>query len=232
MNAWLIFIAEFIILFITSRFLFKSLFAFFYTLFRSQRVAIFAISLFFLPGVFIHEMAHMLVAELLQVRTHGIEFTPELSGTSLKMGSVRVEQADIVRMLLIGIAPLIVGSCILVAALYVLSNTFSYESIFSSGISILITVGAVLIIFMISNTMFSSNKDVEGLFEFLLVASILIGAVYFTGLRPHALLLDIILQPKIIAVIGKIDWLMSVPVGINLLTVLLSIPLLRKLRLV
>lgn len=232
MSAWVILLAEFIVLFITSRFLFKALFAFLYTLFRNQRVAIVSISVIFLPGVFVHEVAHLLVAELLQVRTHGIEFTPELSGTSLKMGSVQVEKSDIIRRLLIGIAPLIVGSAILIGALFLLSNTFSHESIFSSWISILITLIAILAIFIITNTMFSSKKDVEGLLEFLIIASILIGASYFAGFRPHEYLFALILQPNIVGVITRVDWLMGVPVGINIITVVLSIPLLRKLRFV
>ncbi len=230
MGAWIIILLEFIVLFITSRFLFKSLFAFFYTIFRSQRVAITLISLFFLPGVFIHEMAHLLVAELLQVQTHGIEFTPELSGNSLKMGSVQVERSDIIRRLIIGIAPLIVGSSILTGALFLLSNTFSYTTIFSSGLSIGITIAALLVIFMITNTMFSSKKDVEGLFEFLLILSILVGASYFTGFRPHEYVAGVIFQPKVVGVITKIFWLMAIPVGINVVIVALSVPLLRRLR--
>jgi len=229
---WLIFLFEFIILFITSRFLFKSIFAFLYFLFHSQKIAIFGVSAFFLPGVFVHEISHLLVAELLQVRTHGIEFMPELNGTSLKMGSVQVEQSDIVRRLLIGVAPLLVGSSILIGALFILSNTFSYESIFASGFSAVITIVAILVIFMISNTMFSSKKDIEGLFEFLIIVIILVGATYFTGIRPHQLLLELIMQPKILTVIEKIDWLMSIPVGINILVVVLSVPLLKKLRLI
>lgn len=232
MSEWIFLIVEFTILFVTSRFIFKSLFAFLYVLFRSQKVAISLLSFLFLPGVFIHEMAHLLMAELLQVRTHGIEFVPELSGNSLKMGSVQVEQTDIVRRLLIGIAPLVVGGAIIVGALMVLANNFSYSTVFASGLSVIVTVVAILVIFMISNTMFSSTKDIEGLFEFLFIIAILFGALYFTGLRPHEFIYAIALQPKVVEVIGRINWLMVVPVGINMTTVIISIPLLRKLKIV
>lgn len=232
MVVWSILFLEFIILFITSRFLFKSIFAFLYVIFRSQRIAIFLLSIFFFPGVFVHEMSHMIIAELLQVKTYGIEFMPELNGTSLKMGSVKVEQSDIIRRLLIGVAPLIVGSSILAISLFFLSHIFSYNQIFSSIYSVLATLGIGIVVFVISNTMFSSKKDIEGLFETLIVVVIIIGALYFTGLRPHEIVFSIMREPKVVEVIGKINWLLGIPVGINMGVVLLSLPLMRKLRLV
>jgi hypothetical protein len=230
MEVWAILFIEFIILFITSRFLFKSIFALLYFLFRSQKVAIFLLSVFFFPGVFIHEMAHMVIAELLQVKTYGVEFIPELTGTSLKMGSVKVDRSDIIRRLLIGIAPLIVGSAILAVSLLIVSHVFSYSQIFSSPYSVLITIGIGLVIFVISNTMFSSKKDVEGLIEVLVVVAIITGALYFTGFRPHEILLSIMLQAKVVGVIEKIMWLLGIPVGINVVVVIFSLPLMRKLH--
>lgn len=228
---WGILLGEFIVLFITSRFLFKSIFALLYFLFRSQKIAILFISFFFLPGVFIHEVAHLLVAELLQVRTHGIEFIPELSGNSLKMGSVQVEKSDILRQLLIGIAPLVVGSSILIISLLVLGNIYTYSQIFSSPTSFLLTILLGIIIFIIANTMFSSKKDVEGLFETLIVAGILFGALYFIGIRPHEWIASALSQEKAFSIAEKIDWLLAVPVGVNIIVVLFSFPLLKKLHL-
>jgi hypothetical protein len=224
---WVIFLLEFIILFATSRFLFKSIYVLLHTVFRSQKISIFILSLFFLPGVFVHEISHFLVAELLRVKTHGIEFVPELSGTDLKMGSVKVEQSDIIRSLLIGIAPLVVGSSLLVTALFILGKTYSYSQAFTSVGTFLISLLVVIVIFMVTNTMFSSGKDVEGLIEVLIIAAILFGALYFIGLSPHEAIIGLAMQAKVIGVIEKIDWLMGIPVAINLLVVTLSMPLLR-----
>lgn len=229
---WGILLGEFIVLFITSRFLFKSIFAILYFVFHSQKVAIFLLSLFFLPGVFVHEMAHLIVAELLQVKTHGIEFMPELSGNTLKMGSVKVEQSDILRRLLIGIAPFIVGSTILIVSLFILGNIYSYSQAFSSVTSFVVTILIGIVIFVIANTMFSSKKDVEGLVETLVVSLILCGAVYFIGLRPDVWIASLLMQPKALEAAIKIGWLLSIPVGINVFVVLVSLPLLKKLRLI
>lgn len=185
-----------------------------------------------MPGVFVHEMAHLVVAELLQVKTHGIEFVPELSGSSLKMGSVQVEKSDILRRLLIGVAPLIVGSLILVISLFLLGKIYTYDSVFSSWTSFALTILIGLVIFIITNTMFSSKKDVEGLVETLIVAGILVGALYFIGIRPDAWLASVLVQPRTMSVATKIDWLLAIPVGINVLVVSVSFPLLKRLRLI
>lgn len=229
---WIIFFSEFFVLFLTSRFLFKSFYALLYFVFHSQKVAIFLLSAFFLPGVFVHEMAHLVVAELLRVRTHGVEFMPELMGNSLKMGSVKVEKSDIIRSLLIGIAPLVVGSVILVLSLFVLRNTFSYSQIFSSLQSFLIAFLIGLIIFVIANTMFSSKKDVEGLLEVLIVVSLFVGGLYFAGLSPHEWVKGTLMQPQALRYAKEIDWLIAFPVGINMCVVLLALPLLKKLRII
>lgn len=225
---WGVFLAEFIVLFITSRFLFKSIYVLLYGALRSQKLSIVCLSLFFFPGVFVHEFSHMLVAELLQVKTHGIEFIPELSNGSLKMGSVRVSNSDIFRRLLIGVAPLLVGSAILVVSLWILTSTFSYGDIFASPLSIGISVLGLFIVFVVSNTMFSSKKDIEGLFEFLIIVAIIIPALYFAGIKIPQLVISLISQQSIVSVIQKIDIFLGIPVALNLLVVLISVPLLRR----
>lgn len=229
---WVIFTAEFLVLFATSRFLFKSLFALLYFVFRSQKAAVFLLSLFFLPGVVVHELSHLITAELLRVRTHGIEFVPELTGTSLKMGSVKVEKSDNVRSLLIGVAPVVVGVGILCLSLFLVGKGYLYQRIFSSWMDFVFVIVGGYVIFVITNTMFSSKKDVEGLFELLLVAGVVVGGLYFVGVRVHEFIVPYLMQPKILSVIQNINWLMGIPVALNVGVVILSLPIVRKLHLV
>lgn len=228
---WAIFFSEFLILFLTSRFLFKSFFALLYFVFRSQKAAIFLISGFFLPGVLVHELAHLIVAELLRVRTHGIEFVPELTGASLKMGSVKVEKSDILRSLLIGIAPVVVGITLLTLSIYILGRVFSYSQIFSSVLSFVTTMSIGYVVFVVANTMFSSKKDIEGFLEALIIGGIIVGALYFMGLSPHAWLVMVFGTKQVMDFIRQVDLLLTVPVGINVVVVMLSLPLLKKLHL-
>lgn len=228
---WAIFFIEFLILFLTSRFLFKSFYALLYFVFHSQKAAIFLISGFFLPGVLVHELAHLIVAELLRVRTHGVEFVPELTGASLKMGSVRVEKSDIIRNLLIGIAPVVVGSVLLTLSMYVLGRVFFYSQMFSSPLSFVVSVLVGYVVFVVTNTMFSSKKDVEGLLEALVIGGIIVGALYFIGLTPHVWVIKVFGTKQVVDFIRQVDLLLTVPVGINVVVVALSLPLLKKLRL-
>lgn len=228
---WAIFFSEFLILFLTSRFLFKSFFALLYFVFSSQKAAIFLISGFFLPGVLVHELAHLIVAELLRVRTHGIEFVPELTGASLKMGSVKVEKSDVLRSLLIGIAPVVVGITLLTLSIYILGRVFSYSQIFSSVLSFVTTMSIGYVVFVVANTMFSSKKDIEGFLEALIIGGIIVGALYFMGLSPHAWLVMVFGTKQVMDFIRQVDLLLTVPVGINVVVVMLSLPLLKKLHL-
>lgn len=229
---WVILVAEFLVLFTSSRFLFRSLFALIYFIFRSQKAAVFLVSLFFLPGVVVHELSHFVAAELLRVKTYGIEFVPELTGTSLKMGSVKVEKSDIIRSLLIGVAPIAVGVGILCVFLFFIGKIYSYQPVFSSWIHIVLLVLSGYAIFVITNTMFSSKKDVEGLFELLVVTGLIVGGLYFVGIRLHEFIMPILMQAKILNLVQKIDWLLGIPVAINLGVVILSLPITKKLHLV
>lgn len=229
---WVFFLIEFFTLFLTSRFLFKSFYALLHYVFHSQKAAIFLICGFFLPGVLVHELAHLVVAELLRVRTHGIEFVPELTGTSLKMGSVRVEKSDVVRNLFIGIAPIVAGILLLTLSIYFLNRMFSLSQIFSSPISFFVTVLIGYVVFVITNTMFSSRKDVEGALELLLVVAIIIGAMYLIGFAPHIWVVKVAGQKQVLGFVQQVVWLLTVPVGINIAVVIGAYPLLKKLRLV
>jgi len=68
-------------------------------------------SLLFLPGVFLHELSHFVMAKILRVKTGKFSLIPRpMPGGKLQMGYVEIEQTDIVRDSLIGIAPLLTGS--------------------------------------------------------------------------------------------------------------------------
>src|SRR3989344_8697960 len=115
---WIIFAVQLLILFITSRHISSGLFLFFRKFLKSDRLAVIPVFILFLPGVVIHELAHLLVAEILFVKTYEIEIFPKLENGHLHMGSVQIRQTDMIRRFLIGVAPLIVGSLILFGILY------------------------------------------------------------------------------------------------------------------
>jgi hypothetical protein len=68
-----------------------------------------------LPGVVVHELSHWLMATLLGVRVSKLSIGPVRRGRARKvsLGSVRVASVDPVRSSLIGLAPLLAGTAII-----------------------------------------------------------------------------------------------------------------------
>ncbi|MBI3162590.1 MAG: hypothetical protein HYZ23_08775 [Chloroflexi bacterium] len=78
---------------------------------RSSQLTIGLFSVMFLPGVFLHELSHFVMAKLLRVRTGKFSLIPSaLPDGRLQMGYVETERTDMIRDSLIGLAPLIAGS--------------------------------------------------------------------------------------------------------------------------
>ncbi len=78
---------------------------------RSSQLTVGIFSILFLPGVFLHELSHFVMAKILRVRTGKASLIPKsMSNGRLQMGYVETAQTDIIRDSLIGIAPLVAGS--------------------------------------------------------------------------------------------------------------------------
>lgn len=69
-----------------------------------------------LPGVVVHELSHWVAAKLLGLRTGPISLGPvRKRGKQMRFGSVQITRADPVRESLIGLAPLISGTVLVLA---------------------------------------------------------------------------------------------------------------------
>ncbi len=137
--------------------------------FNSYTPGVILYSIFFLPGVIIHEMSHMLTAEILGVRTGRINIFPtEIKPGHIKMGSVESVKADPFREILIGIAPLVV-SIILIFLL----SFYLY-----SGIPMVLLILILYLIFTFANTMFSSKEDMRSFWFIPLPVIAIIGIIY------------------------------------------------------
>ena len=84
-----------------------------YHLTRSEDMVTVGIFLAYLPGAFLHESAHWLIARLLRLKTGKFRVWPQRRRGSIGMGSVNVQQGGVWRDSLVGMAPLIVGSIII-----------------------------------------------------------------------------------------------------------------------
>src|SRR4030042_2261091 len=81
---------------------------------RQPEISMVLFSLLFLPGVFLHETSHFLMARLLNVKTSRFSLIPKKLGNGrLQLGYVETASTDFVRDALIGAAPLVVGSLVI-----------------------------------------------------------------------------------------------------------------------
>jgi len=167
----IIFLFFFSFLFFLSRTLTSTISFFFFKFTKSSNFSIHVLSFLFLPGVIIHELSHWLVASILFVPTGEIEFLPKAHGESIKLGSVQIGITDPFRRFVIGVAPILVGlGIILLIFQFVspISLSFSFKSLLF-----------FYVIFEIGNTMFSSKKDLEGIFVFAILFFLFVSILFF-----------------------------------------------------
>lgn len=172
-------------------------------------------ALLFLPGTIIHELSHAIMAKLLFVHVGRMELMPQLHGESLKLGSVEVGKTDIVRNFLIGIAPFVVGTILI---LFILHYAFSSELI---GLN-LITALILLFTFIVANTMYSSKKDMEGALEFFLLVVAPILTLYFLGVRIPGLSWNLLQTVKVEDFFRMANLFMSVPIVIDIAIIIFA----------
>jgi hypothetical protein len=151
-----------------------------------------------LPGVVVHELSHWLMAKLLRVRVSRPTFGPVRKGRSnrVSLGSVRVSKADPVRASLIGVAPLLGGS----AVILIIGNMVLGVGEFASAVAgqgaggVLDALGQMAqvadfwlwlyLIFAVSNAMLPSESDMAAVRPVLIFLGIVAAVLLmFSGVR-------------------------------------------------
>jgi hypothetical protein len=167
---------------------------------RKPGVTIGVFSLIFLPGVFLHELSHFLMAKLLRVRTGRFSLIPRMMPNgSLQLGYVEAEYSDILRDSLVGVAPLLSGMLFIA---FVAATRLQLGSIwdslrnnqwdlFATGLQNLPNSPDFWIwfylTFAISSTMMPSQSDRHAWLPLGLVAVTLIVLAYLAGAGPWML---------------------------------------------
>ncbi|HSL30520.1 MAG TPA: hypothetical protein VK900_15075 [Anaerolineales bacterium] len=187
-------------LIILQRLLHREIQAVFLILTRDARVTMGIFSILFLPGVFLHELSHFVMAKILGVRTGRFSIFPRsLADGRLQLGYVETARADIVRDSLIGAAPLIVGTLFVAfVALYHLQLRGLWETFRSGQFSIFwLDVRALpqvpdfylwlYLAFAVSSTMMPSESDRHAWLELLISIAVLFAIALLFGAGPWML---------------------------------------------
>ena len=85
-----------------------------YRITGSEDMAMVILFLIYLPGILIHEASHWLVARLLGLKTSKFRVWPKYTRNTIGLGSVTVSSGGAVYDSLVGLAPLLVGSALIV----------------------------------------------------------------------------------------------------------------------
>lgn len=198
---------EIVILFLLSRTMSKTL---------SKFMSINLISLIFLPGIIVHELSHFFIAVILFVPVGDMEFTPQKNDGGVKLGSIEIAKTDPIRRSLIGFAPVLIGLALIVGVVYLFSSNILFFQNNNPYVFIAVILVLVYLLFAVSNTMFSSSRDMEGAVEILITLLIVFTAAYILGFRPPLSYLDKILTKEFFEMLQRSSIFLLVPIVIDL----------------
>lgn len=163
----------------------------FYLISRRRKTALILYAVLFLPGVLIHEGSHWLAAKLLRVPTRGFSLIPSKSREGMiRFGYVETAVSDPVRASLIGVAPLLAGTAVLIIITFEYLGLRDFTDVLFSGdlgaavlqITALMSTPDLLLwlylAFAVGNTMFPSKSDrASWISAAIIVAALLLVAV-------------------------------------------------------
>jgi hypothetical protein len=164
---------------------------------REIAVVLYALPL--MPGILLHEISHALVARLLGVSVGRVSVRPRLAGERIQLGFVPVDETDAVRASLIGLAPLLTGSAVILLIGYLFFDIGELQravidGTWTSPLRLLAHFIEMLkapdvwlwayLIFAVSNTMLPSQSDRESWTPIVLFLVLAVTLVWFAGLGP------------------------------------------------
>ena len=187
-------------LILLQRLLHREIQAVFLILTRDTRLTMGIFAILFLPGVFLHELSHFVMAKILRVRTGKFSIFPQsLPDGRLQLGYVETARSDVVRDSLIGAAPLIVGTLFVAyVAIYHLQMRVLWDA-FRNGQFSLFWLGVrtlpqapdfylwFYLAFAVSSTMMPSESDRHAWLELVISIAVLFGIALLIGAGPWML---------------------------------------------
>jgi hypothetical protein len=200
LQGFLWFIFMLVPLILLQRLLHREIQAVFLILTRDVRLTMGIFSFIFLPGVFLHELSHFLMAKILRVPTGRFSILPQpLPDGRLQLGYVETARSDIVRDSLIGAAPLIIGTFFVsYVSLFQLDMRILWDTLrngqidlFWMGVKALTHASDFYLwfylAFAVSSTMMPSESDRHAWLELVVSLGVIFGIALLIGAGPWML---------------------------------------------
>jgi len=203
----LLFFLEIVSLFLLSKLLTKALLKLFFRITKNNKITVNLFFCLFFPGIVVHEMAHLLVAGLLLVKTGEMELTPKIMESGIRLGSVEVAKTDPFRKAIIGVAPVLLGLAVIFGILFYLQTL----TVKSMGLYLL----SFYIVFTVGNTLFSSKKDLEGTIEFLFTLFLFLLALFIIRVETVQSFFQFLQKTEVINFFKNADVFLLAPILID-----------------
>ena len=162
----------------------------------NERVALLGYYLLLLPGIVLHEVSHVLMAWLLGLKVGQFALGPKLQGRYVELGSVRVSSGGAVRDSLVGLAPFLGGTAVLLLVGYRVFDVATLGQAWHAGgwRAVMDTAGSVwqvpdfgiwaYVMFAASNAMTPSPADRQPWLTAGLYLALALAATYLLGGLP------------------------------------------------
>lgn len=198
-------------IFFISRFTTNEIFYFLRIFIKDENLISSLISLFFLPGTILHELAHFFAASILLLRVRSVSIFPSRQENYIKLGSVIYEKKDVLRGILVGIAPVFVG----LIFFYLIDATKLFPAT-----NIFLNLIMFYLIFSVSSTMFSSKQDLVDLIFVLPLILVFFAFLYIFDIKINLLLENKAIVNNFLLFLGKINQYLIFTLLINLLLII------------
>lgn len=146
----LLFLIQIIVLYFISRITIQEVFHFFAIFTKNRKIVFSLTALIFFPGTVLHEMSHFIAAMMMMLKVRDVKIIPEIEGDKIKLGRVLYEKKDVLRGVIVGVAPIFAGIFFFLFISYI--NMSFRDNLILTGL-------LIYAIFAVSTTMFSSKQD-------------------------------------------------------------------------
>jgi len=207
----IIFFLEIVLIYILSRQAITEIFHLLRIFFKNDKFIFSLVTVFFLPGTLIHEIAHFFGATVLMLRVREVKIFPEWQKNYIKLGSVVYEKKDFFRGILVGIAPFFAG-------LFFFWVLGQFKLFPNENLWLNILFG--YLIYTVSSTMFSSPQDLIDIIFIIPLILIIWAIVYIFKIDINQLLTNKKLIENLLNLIREINFYLIFSLAVNLSVVL------------